>query len=357
MLHILLLIVKIIGFILAVIIGLILLALLCILFVPLRYRIKADGKLGADEPFRAEIKISWLLHIVNAAFSYPHAAYVKVRIFIFTVMDTSKKEISESSSDISKDDAFDDEEYENKSEDWQSIEGRKYRGEKETSLNTGNEEAPGEDDRKEERLRADADKLAERLSEVFGEADSYKDLMIEEITEDSDAYTDVAYTDVAYTDKETERAVFLFIKNLWRAIKNIKYTICRICDRIRKIISNIEYYVKVFQSDLFQAAFGASQKQLMRIVRAVRPGKCRINLIAGTGDPASTGQILALYGMLYPFIGNNVFIQADFEEQRVEGDLYIKGKITIYRLLFAAFRVYSDKNIRQLIKMLKREDA
>lgn len=352
MLHILLLILKIIGIILAVIIGLILLALLCILFVPLRYCIKADGKLGEDEPFRAEVKISWLLHIVNAAFSYPHAAYVKVRIFIFTVMDTSKKEIAEASSAISKDDAFDDEEYENKLEDWQSIESMKCSGEKDGSLNTGNEETSGEDNRKEEHLRADADKLAERLSEVFGEADSYKDLTIEEITEDSDAYTDVAYT-----DKETERAVFLFLKNLWRAIKNIKYTICRMCDRIRKIISNIEYYVEVFQSDLFQAAFGVSKKQLMRIVRAVRPGKCRINLIAGTGDPASTGQILALYGMLYPFIGNNVFIQADFEEQRVEGDLYIKGKITIYRLLFAAFRVYSDKNIRQLIKMLKREDA
>lgn len=352
MLHILLLILKIIGIILAVIIGLILLALLCILFVPLRYCIKADGKLGEDEPFRAEVKISWLLHIVNAAFSYPHAAYVKVRIFIFTVMDTSKKEIAEASSAISKDDAFDDEEYENKLEDWQSIESMKCSGEKDGSLNTGNEETSGEDNRKEENLRADADKLAERLSEVFGEADSYKDLTIEEITEDSDAYTDVAYT-----DKETERAVFLFLKNLWRAIKNIKYTICRMCDRIRKIISNIEYYVEVFQSDLFQAAFGVSKKQLMRIVRAVRPGKCRINLIAGTGDPASTGQILALYGMLYPFIGNNVFIQADFEEQRVEGDLYIKGKITIYRLLFAAFRVYSDKNIRQLIKMLKREDA
>lgn len=347
MLHILLLILKIIGIILAVIIGLILLALLCILFVPLRYCIKADGKLGEDEPFRAEVKISWLLHIVNAAFSYPHAAYVKVRIFIFTVMDTSKKEIAEAYSAISKDDAFDDEEYENKLEDWQSIESMKCSGEKDGSLNTGNEETSGEDNRKEEHLRADADKLAERLSEVFGEADSYKDLTIEEITEDSDAYT----------DKETERAVFLFLKNLWRAIKNIKYTICRMCDRIRKIISNIEYYVEVFQSDLFQAAFGVSKKQLMRIVRAVRPGKCRINLIAGTGDPASTGQILALYGMLYPFIGNNVFIQADFEEQRVEGDLYIKGKITIYRLLFAAFRVYSDKNIRQLIKMLKREDA
>lgn len=348
MLHILLLILKIIGIILAVIIGLVLLTLLCILFVPLRYRIKADGKLWEDEPFRAEVKISWLLHIVNATFSYPHAAYVKVRIFIFTVMNTSKKDISEASSDISEDDAFHDEEYENKLEDWQSVEGGKYSGEKEAAVNTGNEEASGEDNRKEEeRLRADADKLAERLSEVFGEADSYKDLTIEEITEDSDAYA----------DKETERAVFLFFKNLWRAIKNIKYTICRICDRIRKIISNIEYYVEVLQSDLFQAAFGVSRKQLMRIVRAVRPDRCRINLIAGTGDPAGTGQILALYGMLYPFIGNNVFIQADFEEQRIEGDLYIKGKITIYRLLFAAFRVYSDKNIRQLIKMLKREDA
>lgn len=321
MLHILLLILKIIGILLAVIVGVVLLAVLCVLFVPVRYRIKAEGRLGGEPPFLAEIKVTWLLHIVNMAFSYPKAAYLKVRIFCFTILDTSKER-----ADNSRDDT-DEIEYESLTENPHQV-------------------GEGEDDEKGEFDKEEAEALSKKLTEVFEEDEPDKEQDAEEI----DAHKEGTVGRFFAAVKE-------FLKRLWLALKNIKYTIGRICDKIKKIINDIEYYTELLQSELFQKAFGVSKKQLMRVMRALCPGKCRINLNVGTGDPASTGQILAVYGMLYPFIGNNVFIQADFEEQKIEGDLYIKGSVTICRLLWAAFILYTDKNIRQLIKMLKREDA
>ena len=75
----------------------------------------------------------------------------------------------------------------------------------------------------------------------------------------------------------------------------------------------------------------------------------------GTGDPASTGQVIAIYGILYPLLGNHIDIIPDFEQQIVEGDLLIKGKITLFRLVKTAWIVYFNKDLRRLIKLLKRE--
>ncbi len=66
---------------------------------------------------------------------------------------------------------------------------------------------------------------------------------------------------------------------------------------------------------------------------------------------------MAVYGMLYPFIGSHVLVQTDFENKVIEGDLYIRGKVVAIVFLIAGVRIVLDKNIWKLFKMLKKEDA
>lgn len=69
MLHILFLILKIIGIILLVILGIALTLVGTVLFVPVRYRLKAetmDGMKGV----RAEAKATWLFHLISAFVTY-----------------------------------------------------------------------------------------------------------------------------------------------------------------------------------------------------------------------------------------------------------------------------------------------
>ena len=55
MLHILFMILKIIGIVLAVAVGILLAAFVCVLFVPIRYHVLAEGKLGEEEPDRKSV--------------------------------------------------------------------------------------------------------------------------------------------------------------------------------------------------------------------------------------------------------------------------------------------------------------
>lgn len=81
-----------------------------------------------------------------------------------------------------------------------------------------------------------------------------------------------------------------------------------------------------------------------------------MDLRIGMDNPAATGQILAIYGILYPFVGNNISVDGDFENKVMEGSLLIKGRIRAVVFLVAAFRLFINKNIRRLWKILKKED-
>ena len=90
MLQILFLIIKIIGIILAVLLGLALLILLLVLFVPVRYR--AYG-IRSSRECRAEGRVSWLLRLLCIPFSFQDGELeIKVKLLGFTILDPLKGE-------------------------------------------------------------------------------------------------------------------------------------------------------------------------------------------------------------------------------------------------------------------------
>lgn len=326
MLHILLMILKIIGIVLAVIIGIFLAVLICVLFIPVRYCIRAEGKLGEEVPIRLEIKITWLMHAVNIAFSYSKSACLRLRIFCFTIFDSSKK--------------------------------KQLTGKKKKEA----DEEPGAEDGGEqtgtEQTKADAETIEDKKNREPEYLENKGTGILEENKKtDRDETKEDTAAEGSSKIKDFLEAFRLFFRKLLDAVENIEYTIQKICGKIRSVMENIRYYVNILQGEAFKKVFRNGKCQLFGILRSVRPKKCRINLTVGMEDPSGTGQIMAFYGMLYPFVGNNVSVQADFEEKIMEGDLYIKGKVTAVVFLIAAIRLFMDKNIWKLIKLLKKEGA
>lgn len=338
MLHILLLILKIIGILLAAVLGLLLIAIISVLFVPIRYRIEADGKLGAEEPLWIEIKTTWLLHMISAVFSYPENAGLKIKIAGIPVFNSSRKRKKGPPK--------------SKGDKKRPLKGKESPEEEE---NPDAEEKSG----KEENPQKDDDSQKDENSETK-EFDGGKSIE-DKGNGPSDNESAAVEAENVQAQKNPLKKFFAFLFRLFQklldAIKNIEYTIQELCGKIKSTMENIRYYANLLQGETFRSAFRNAKGQLFRILKMVRPRKCRINLLIGLDDPAGTGQIMAVYGMLYPLIGQHVFIQADFEEKIVEGDLYIKGKITAIVFLIAALKLYMDKNVRKLLKMLKREDA
>lgn len=315
MLHILLMIVllilKIIGIILAAAIGILLLVLICGLFVPIRYYVTADGKLGEKHPVRVEMKATWLLHMVNIVFSYGESARLRIRVLCFTLLDSAREKKKK----------------------------KEKKGKKKKERNSDIKEDGNEEREEIENLKTESREKQPETEEI-------------EETE-----TDKAEVEIPTLENEEKKnkSVFAFFHKLLEALKNIEYTIQGICGKIKNVMENIRYYIDILQGEAFRSVFRNAKKQLIWICRKVKPTRCRINLRAGMEDPATTGQIVAAYGILYPLVGGSVFLQPEFEEKVIEGDVYIKGKITGIIFLIAGLKIALDKNVWRLIKLLKKE--
>lgn len=328
MLHIVLLILKIIGIILLCILGILLLGIVCVLFVPVRYRIELDRAEGEDEPpIVVNARITWLLHLLNILIQYPAKVTVRVRILFFTLFQMPKR-IKHSKSKLQETDS------------------------KDIQLK---EQTPDEELLKSETQTPEHEPLqATELLQTENDRTQIKN-------EGQTSEEETSHTKEHYNLKEKWHKLLEKIQNFFCKIKelfqNIQYTIKHFCDKIKSVSNQIEYYKKVVSSDAFQHSFQLCKGELFSILKSLRPQKFNADIVVGMDDPATTGEILAIWGMLYPIIGEHVNITGDFEQNRIEGHVLVKGRIRAITFVKAVIRIYFNKDIRQLIHLLKKEAA
>ena len=321
----LLTILKIIGIVLLVVLLTILVLLLLVLFVPVRYEARGTRRMEDDVPARITVKAHWLLHIINVSFRYPEAAFVRVRLFCFTLFSTEPKPESEEkrkeeqiSDDENKAGNVAEKEQEKQPEKISESVLKKEQAEENASMEEGEGDAPGE-------ISAESTDKSEEKSEENQQ------------------------------DEEDYRPKFFdFLGKIFQILKNIQYTIRKICDKIKHIIQNIRYYINVIQSNAFRSAWGVCSGEVISLLRSIRPRKLEGSFTVGTGDPATTAQILAVHGMLYPLIGEHIIMIPDFERFIIEGQFLVKGRITLFRFLKTAGRLFFHKDLRKVIRLFKK---
>ena len=291
-LTVLLLILKILGIVLLVLLGILLALLLIVLFVPVRYQGSGYRKEGDPVPVHVQLKVTWLLHLVRVSFIYPEEAFLKVKILFFQILPAKEKKKKAS----------------NKKE----ADGKKPKTDKK-----------------------------EVGSDVSDTASDQK------ISDEGNAADEDGGDD--------RRTLSDFVRKLFSAIRNIKYTIRKIYDKIKHIIHNIRYYIKILQTESFKRAFALCREQLLRLMKIVLPRKVSGTFTIGMEDPAATGQILSIYGILYPLIGDSITVIPDFEKPVMEGSFRFKGKITAFTLIRIAAKIYFDKDLKRVIRLFKKE--
>lgn len=322
MLHIVLLVLKIIGIILLCILGILLLGIVCVLFVPVRYKIELDREEGEGKPpIVVRAKITWFLHLLNILIRYPAEVSVRVRILFFTIFRIPKKSKHSKASeqDTAKDTQTDNQTHV-----------------KESAISE--EQISGKDLPQTEAPIPESEPLQ---------------------TKEQTTVAEPLQPDKQDSLQEKCHKILEKIKNFIRKIKelfqNIRYTIEHFCDRIKSISNQIEYYKGIIASDIFQQSFQLCKGELFSILKSLKPQKFEADVIVGMDDPATTAQILAIWGMLYPIIGEHVNVAGDFEQNRIEGHVLIKGKIKVFTFVRAVMRIYFNKDIRKLIQLLKKE--
>lgn len=344
MVHILLLILKIIGIILGILLAILLIGICLALFVPVRYQVEArrTEEEGAP-PIEVKGSVTWLLHFVNIHFRYPADIYLRARLMLFTVfrLPPKQKNGGRKNSESSKKG------------------GKRQSGERNKKNEENRKDGGSQSDGEEEMRRREDGREKEAQSSRKAEEESV--LRGGDMPEQEEAGKTMASEEEVTAENSQKLSITEKIRAVFRQIQkifqNIWYTLTGICDKIKMIWENIEYYMGVLKSETFQKAFLLCKEELFSILSYIRPRKFQADLAIGMDDPAATGKILSYYGMLYPFIGGHVNIVPDFERKRIEGAVLIKGKIRMFTFIKAAVRLYFSKDIRKLLRLFKKEDV
>lgn len=313
MLTILFKILSILGILLLILLGIALVVILLVLFFPVCY--KMSGKKNAEETqFAAKIK--WLFGLVRVSYSYPVPGKLLAKVLFFTVYDSYEKEKNSASGEDTH-----------------------------TAPKKDITEAAQKTSRTSESSNAsESSDTSENSGQTLLSHDS--DIAKTDPATDTEASADAKISAEENTPgPQQETSTFGKIAGFF---EKIRYTIRKICDKIKYILKNISFYRELWNDPDTKGLLQHAGKRIGHILKRLRPRKLKVNARIGTGSPDTTGYLYGIYGMILPKLGKGVCITPDFEQAILEGDLKASGHFTVACVLFHSARLLLDKRLQQL---------
>ena len=316
-LHIILLILKIVGYILLGIIGLLLALMLIVLFVPVCYEL--SGKYD-DDP-EAEGKVSWLFGALKVQGGFKEKKLrARVNFLWFRLFDTEKRDSPEEA------EAIPDPVLPPVGDETIDI-GIDEKAEKESDVIADDAPSvtriePPPSEKKEKDDRQDVPTVQKKPSQKKQKFDSQTS---------------------APESRESlgEKIQKVFVR-AEKSIDNVR-------KKWEKLSKKKNMAEKLWNADFVQNSLAFGKKALISILKKIRPGKISGNILFGLGKPSDTGKVLGYASMLYGLYGNAIVLCPDFEKAVFKGDLRVKGSLQLYIFVYWGLRAIMNKNIRKLI--------
>ena len=305
----------IIGIVLLSILGLILLAIFLVLFVPVRY--KAEGSFKDNKPsFSA--RASWLLHLLSVRFTLGDKEPLIIRVCGFKL---KKKEEKVPEFEDDADEINEIAEYPQATDEIQVQESK--------------EETVQEENKPEESVAAESTVTEPVISEtVISEpiaSGPSKNFDTKEETQTKPQIAEAHKKTRKTSEKEGSKKDF----------------------ENRSFYDKIKKYIEIIESKRFKRAFEYSKDKIFKLIKHILPRRFNIYGEVGFDDPSVTGQILVITSMLIPIVGDKINIRGNFEEPVIDIEGKLKGRITIFKVLWTLAVLYFNKNMRKIIKMFR----
>ena len=405
MLTVILTILKIIGITLAVLIGLVLLIVLLVGFVPIRY--KADAKYPAEAemneevisrrkrdalmnkvrastdeednygeekkgiPVRANVVVSWLLHFVHVSVNFDSNGliinakllglfklysndpeYVKKKEEKRKQKEEKARQKAEKEKEKKKDEKSDTEseiEDEVKEDEIKSITD----GSEKTAVNET------EDNKETETTEKTAEEKDSDKKEPDKKEDKEKEENTDEDTEDEDDDDSWWFDDDEEPEPEEqgEKGILGKIKSIpskiKAKIKGIRDKIKNIKHKIRKLNKKKNYILDMKDDPRVISGVNYGKDKLFLIIKRCLPKKLKGRVAFGMDDPATTGYITGAASMFFPIWGPHFDFEPDFENKKIEADVDLKGRIILALLVIPAVKVWFNKDIKYIRKKVR----
>lgn len=311
MLHVLLLILKITGIVIACILGLVIIVVAAVLFVPVRYKADADyhGK------FKAHAKLSWL-GILRVLVSYDEELAIKAKALFITIYSNNQKKEKTSKHRTSK-----------KKKTKHSEENIFSVNDDEAKKLTENEEKP-------------QIKMAEAVNETKEDVQNVK----EAVSEDESGNIQ----NRSFFNKVKDKCFVIYTK-IKEIINLVKDTVKKVSGAADKLKEKVKKAKEFVTDEDNKALFHFFVEQLKTLIKVIRPKKYRINARLGFEDPATMGKVLAYISIFYGMSGVDLSLEPVFGENIKEGSIFLKGNIRIFSVLVIALRVYRNEQFKKFI--------
>ena len=311
MLHVLLLILKITGIVIACILGLVILVVTAVLFVPVRYKVNADY----HDRFKAQAKVSWL-GILRLMISYDEELDIKAKAFFITV-------------------------YNNNDENSKVSEQKKANKKKEKKPE---ENIFSASDKDVEKLTEKEEKPQIKMAEAVNETKEDVQNVKEAVSEDESGNIQ----NRSFFNKVKDKCFVIYtkIKEIIKLIRDTVKKISGAADRLKEKVSKAKEFVTDEDN---RALFHFLVEQLKALIKVIKPKKYRINARIGFEDPATMGKVLAYVSILYGMSGVDLSLEPVFGENVKEGSIFLKGNIRIFTVLVIALRVYRNEQFKKFI--------
>ena len=304
-----LLILKIIGILLLSIISLLLIIIALILFVPIRYRIIANK--FEDSDFYAEIKLTWLLHFINILIKYTDDLYYRVRVILIPIKKSDNLKKHKNNSKKTKPDP----------NDTKSIDEGENISDKSVNEDISDNE------------------ISKDKEEIVSTSD------LDENDDDNIKFDE---------NKGIIYKIRFVLTKFFEFLFNIKEKLNEAYNTVVNIVKDIDYYINALKDERNKKVISLCLSQASSIINNIKPKVFNGNLTIGIDDPYTMGQILSIYGILFPIIHDKITINPVYDKEVIEGDLYIKGRISVFVLIRAAIKIYFNRDYKRMIKIFKK---
>ncbi len=303
MIQVLLLILKIIGLTILAILGLIVLVLALVLFVPVFYRVRI---IHGPNNMKVSARASFLFPMLLVTFQYLKKISYKVRVFGFALLDSDKPKKEKKSK------------------------------------------------KEKKRVKKQKKMVAEVVPEPTGavvqvQEEHPKTETIEEPAQEKEEHL---WTEAPDSSPQPEEKKGFFEK-IKGKIKKTRETISNVVSKIKRFLYLKKEVKRILAKPETKEAFGFAWDKLKRLLKHIFPRKIKGYVVYGADNPATTGQVLGILSVICAKTGKVLEIRPNFEEKQLECDVELKGRIQVFTLLVIAVKVFLNKELRQLFEEFK----
>ncbi len=349
MIAVLLTVLKVIGIILAVVLGTLLLVILAVLFVPVRYNFKA----AYNEKFTMNARVSWLLNIFRILVCYDEEMKTTIKILFFNIGgDKNKEKKNKKDKKETKSDNIFTNDNAKENATAKALPETVKMTEDDIALNSSK-------DTQSMKAAIENTEVAEKEELVLkaSEADGTSEINAADEADIAHEINDSDEKEKPDKKKSKIKNVIDKITHIYDSIKGrikkfiklLKDTYNKVNGAKEKLTNKIEEIKTMVNDTENRELVSLIISQLKRLFKEIKPKKYDINVHFGFEEPDVTGKVLMYIAVFYGLTGLNINIKPEFEEKIFEGDCYLKGRIRGITLLSIALKVYKNKRFKQII--------